>query len=308
MNTLHFKYAVEVERCGSITQAAENLFMAQPNLSKSIKELEDHMGFPIFSRTSRGVVPTARGREFLVYARSILSQLQAIETLSTRHDDAMQRFSLSMPRAGYVLACFSQLVDTLDKGSPLDIRVRQDSALRTINDVADGHFQLGVIRFQSGNESAFMDYIRDKSLKCELIWEYDALLLMSSQHPLARHAAITPEDLTPYTEITHGDASVPYLPAPDARPTDGTSRIQVNDLLEQHLLLSRIPDAYVWSTPDPADLRKRYDLIQRRCAHPDKRMKDVLIYPASYQLSALDQKFFALLRDAAAQMSVQIVL
>ena len=39
MNTLHFKYAVEVERCGSITQAAENLYMAQPNLSKSIKEL-----------------------------------------------------------------------------------------------------------------------------------------------------------------------------------------------------------------------------------------------------------------------------
>ena len=45
MNTLHFKYAVEVERCGSITQAAENLYMAQPNLSKSIKELEDTLGF-----------------------------------------------------------------------------------------------------------------------------------------------------------------------------------------------------------------------------------------------------------------------
>ena len=34
MNTLHFKYAVEVEKTGSISQAAENLFMAQPNLSK----------------------------------------------------------------------------------------------------------------------------------------------------------------------------------------------------------------------------------------------------------------------------------
>ena len=88
MNTLHFKYAVEVERCGSITQAAENLYMAQPNLSKSIKELEDTLGFQIFARTSRGVVPTARGREFLVYARGILNQLQAMEALSQRHDDA----------------------------------------------------------------------------------------------------------------------------------------------------------------------------------------------------------------------------
>ena len=55
MNTLHFKYAVEVERCGSITQAAENLYMAQPNLSKSIKELEDTLGFQIFARTARGM-------------------------------------------------------------------------------------------------------------------------------------------------------------------------------------------------------------------------------------------------------------
>ena len=46
MNTLYFKYAVEVEQTRSITQAAENLFMAQPNLSKAIKELEEYYGIP----------------------------------------------------------------------------------------------------------------------------------------------------------------------------------------------------------------------------------------------------------------------
>ena len=44
MNTLHFKYAVEVEKTRSITQAADNLYMAQPNLSKAIRELEDTLG------------------------------------------------------------------------------------------------------------------------------------------------------------------------------------------------------------------------------------------------------------------------
>lgn len=61
MNTLHFKYAVEVERTGSITQAADNLYMAQPNLSKAIKELEDTLGITVFKRTSRGMVPTKKG-------------------------------------------------------------------------------------------------------------------------------------------------------------------------------------------------------------------------------------------------------
>ena len=68
MNTLHLKYAVEVERTRSISKAAENLFMAQPNLSKAIKELEDSLGITIFQRTSKGVVPTQQGAEFLKYA------------------------------------------------------------------------------------------------------------------------------------------------------------------------------------------------------------------------------------------------
>ena len=55
MNTIQFKYAIEVERTGSISQAAENLYMAQPNLSKAIRELEESLGFTVFERTPRGV-------------------------------------------------------------------------------------------------------------------------------------------------------------------------------------------------------------------------------------------------------------
>ena len=55
MNVVHLKYAVEVEKTGSISQAAENLFMAQPNLSKAIKELENNLGITIFKRTSKAV-------------------------------------------------------------------------------------------------------------------------------------------------------------------------------------------------------------------------------------------------------------
>ena len=76
MNIIQFKYAIEVERTGSISQAAENLYMAQPNLSKAIRELEETLGFPVFERTSRGVVPTRRGEEFLKLARGVLLQVE----------------------------------------------------------------------------------------------------------------------------------------------------------------------------------------------------------------------------------------
>ena len=69
MNIAHLKYAVEVEKTASITKAAENLFMGQPNLSRGIKELEETLGVKIFKRTSKGIVPTPQGEELLGYAK-----------------------------------------------------------------------------------------------------------------------------------------------------------------------------------------------------------------------------------------------
>lgn len=64
MNTLHFKYAVEVEKTRSITQAADNLYMAQPNLSKAIRELEDTLGSTIFERTQKALSRQKRAPSF----------------------------------------------------------------------------------------------------------------------------------------------------------------------------------------------------------------------------------------------------
>lgn len=82
MNTALFKYALEVEKTNSISRAAENLFMAQPNLSKAIKELEESVGFSVFRRTSKGVVPTENGKILLKYAAHIMEQLDEIEKIA----------------------------------------------------------------------------------------------------------------------------------------------------------------------------------------------------------------------------------
>ena len=74
MNILHLKYAVEIAKTKSISRAAENLYMGQPNLSRAIKELEDNLNITIFNRNSKGITITPEGEEFLQYARRIISQ------------------------------------------------------------------------------------------------------------------------------------------------------------------------------------------------------------------------------------------
>ena len=72
MNVLHMKYAVEIANAGSINKASEQLFIAQPNLSRAIKELESDLGITIFERSSKGIKTTPEGEEFIGYAKTIL--------------------------------------------------------------------------------------------------------------------------------------------------------------------------------------------------------------------------------------------
>ena len=81
MNVHQLKCAVEVARFGSISRAAENLYISQPFLSKIIRELEGDLGIDIFNRTSRGVIPTRRGEEFLIHAQALLDQMEELESL-----------------------------------------------------------------------------------------------------------------------------------------------------------------------------------------------------------------------------------
>ena len=93
MNILHLKYAVEVAKTKSISKAAENLYMGQPNLSRAIKELEESLGIIIFERNTKGITVTPDGEEFLQYARRIISQVEEIEDLYKNSKTKKQRFS-----------------------------------------------------------------------------------------------------------------------------------------------------------------------------------------------------------------------
>ena len=115
MNTLHIKYAIEVERTGSISRAADNLFMGQPNLSKAIRELEDTVGFKILKRTSHGVKPTHKGELFLQHAHLIVSQLDEISNLNTGSDKLSGRFTLTVPDSNYIASAVSSFLSEISR-------------------------------------------------------------------------------------------------------------------------------------------------------------------------------------------------
>ena len=121
MNLLHLKYAIEIEKTQSINKAAENLYMGQPNLSRAIKELERSMGVEIFQRTSKGMIPTPEGIEFLGYAKKILAQVDQVENLFSKNNRNTQKFSISVPRSSYISSAFVNFCSKIDEDKRAEI-------------------------------------------------------------------------------------------------------------------------------------------------------------------------------------------
>ncbi len=295
MNTQHFRYALEVEKTGSITQAAENLFMGQPNLSKSIKELEDTLGIVIFKRTSRGVVPTAKGKAFLRYAKSILSQIDEMQSVCHDDNPERQRLNVCVPRGSYVSWAAMQFVASLDSSRPIDVNLGETTSIDGVNMVADGVFSMGIIRYQTSYETYFRDFLRDKGLLFETVWEFENLAAMSASHPLADRERLSLSDLAPYTEITHGDCNVPYINVAQSEnlslALSGKKVINLYEGTSQYAMLSMMTDAFMWVSPTPEEILSRFNLVQKKCDASAHKYKDVLIYRDGIRFSDLDRRF-----------------
>ena len=294
MNILHMKYAVEVARLGSLNKAAETLLIAQPNISRSIKELEADLGITIFNRSAKGMVMTPEGEEFIGYAQEILKQIDQVEMLYKKGTPKKQKFSISVPRACYISAAFAEFSKCLNV-DPAEVFYKETNSQRTIHNVLNSDYKLGIIRYAENYDKYFKLMLEEKGLCYEMVAEFSYVLIMSRKHPLAEKKEITFDDLPPYIEIAHADPYVPSLPlakvVKEELPDNIDRRIFIFERASQFDLLSENPETFMWVSPASQKVLDRYDLVQRKCVDNKKVYKDVLIYREGYKLTKLDKQF-----------------
>ncbi len=294
MNVLHMKYAVEVAKLGSLNKAAESLLIAQPNISRSIKELESDLGISIFNRSARGMELTAEGEEFIGYAQSILKQLDEVELHYKQGSPKKQRFSVSVPRACYISDAFAEFSKCLSDDAA-EIFYKETNSQRTINNVLNKDYKLGIIRYAENYDKFFKSMLEEKGLAYEMVAEFSYVLLMSKDNPLSQKQQITFDDLPPYVEIAHADPYVPSLPlskvVKEELPDNIERRIFIFERASQFDLLSENPETFMWVSPAPQKILDRYNLVQKTCVDNKRIYKDVLIYREGYKLTNLDRQF-----------------
>ena len=295
------KYAVEVARLGSLNKAAETLMIAQPNISRSIKELEADLGITIFQRSAKGMVLTPDGEEFLDYARDVLSRIDKLERSYRDGSHKKRKFSISVPRACYISSAIAAFSKTIGD-APAEIYYKETNSKKTVHMLLENECKLGIIRYAENYDKHYKSMLEEKGLVGELVAEFSYVLIMSRDNPLASKEIITYDDLSPYIEIAHADPYVPTLSMSkvfrEELPDKIGQRIFVYERASQFDLLSENPKTFMWVSPASQQILDRYNLVQRVCEGNKKVYKDVLIYHKGYRLSKLDKDFVTALCEA----------
>lgn len=200
MNTLtlqKMRYLVAVADIGSVTGAAKALFVSQPSLTKTIREVEDEVGFHIYKRTARGILTTHKGEEFLAYARQVLEQADLLQGKFLQKESGKRLFAISSQHYSFAVRAFADLIRE-HEGDIYDFSFRETETYAIIEDVAEMRSALGILYINEFNESVLKKLFRERDCEFTEIVEARPHVFLSREHPLADRSFVRLSDLQAY--------------------------------------------------------------------------------------------------------------
>ena len=218
MRIEQLRHVVEITRCGSMRQAALNLYISQPNLSVSIQNLEEEVGYQIFTRSSRGMQLTKAGKAFVDYAAPIVSQFERLTNLKQDIGQLQSNyFSVAILPYRYLTEAAIQLYNR-HLATPIHLSLMDGDRSSIIEMVANNEVELGVLGIFSPFYEEMMRQLEEKELRFVRLDQIKVCALIGKAHPqfYSENDYITCEELRGKTFVGFDEMeSGPFSPLPD---------------------------------------------------------------------------------------------
>ena len=196
MTLQQLKYALTIADCGSMNEAAKQLFISQPSLSETMKELETEIGLDIFLRSNLGIVITPEGEEFLGYARQVTEQFGLLQS---KYIDkkVKEKFSVSTQHYTFAVKAFVETVKQIGM-EQYEFAVHETTTISVIENVKNFKSEIGVLYENDFNEKVLNKMFKENGLEFVELFSCDTFVYLWSGHPLAKQDVITMEELDEY--------------------------------------------------------------------------------------------------------------
>ena len=230
MTLQQLKYVITVAETGTITEAANKLYISQPSLTNAIHELEKEMNIVIFNRTNKGISLSREGNDFLGYARQVLEQAAILEDKYKRNHGGKKQFCVSTQHYSFAVNAFVDLVKEYGQDE-YDFSLRETQTYEIIEDVVRMKSELGILFMNDFNEKVIGKLLKSHDLEFHLLFTAKPHVFISREHPLARQSVITNKELEqyPYLSFEQGEHNSFYFSEEIFSTTARKKNIRVRD-------------------------------------------------------------------------------
>ena len=197
MTIQQLKYTITIANQGSFNKASEVLYISQPSLTESIKELEKELNITIFYRSGKGVTLTNEGVEFLAYARELYGQFENVLERYGENESRKKIFSVSTQHYTFAVKSFVELVKKLDT-SEFEFAIREEQTQKIIDDVINMNSEIGILYLSSFNMPVIGKLLRQNHLEFHELISCEAYVYLWKGHPLAHNERISFDELKDY--------------------------------------------------------------------------------------------------------------
>lgn len=291
MELRHLRYFLAVCEEMNITKAAEKLMIAQPPLSRQIKDLEDEIGTPLFIRRHHSLQLTEEGVRFRNYANRIVTLAdRSVEDIKEMHTGLRGTVYIAEVE-GKAPRLAATYISAFSKKYPLvQYSIWNGNSDEVTARVRNGLADLAII----------MEPYDPQGLHSEVIYKEPWIAMFSPDHPiastkgttiklekLADHDLIIPSRGSRLQEISDWFAPLGITPKIKARISNATIAYE---LCKQNVGVAIYPAA-------AGDLIHGENVLIRKITHPQHMASYVLIYPDSHPLSPVADKFIEFIRN-----------
>lgn len=197
MTLQQLKYAITIADSNSMNEAAKRLFISQPSLSSSIRDLEEELGIELFIRSSRGILPTPDGMEFIGYARQVLGQFRLIEDRYIEKKEIKKKFSVSTQHYTFAVKAFVELVKKIGMDE-YECAIHETKTYDVISDVKNFKSEIGILYLNDFNRKVLQKLFKENGLEFTELFSCRTYVYLWRGNPLAEKERITFEDLEEY--------------------------------------------------------------------------------------------------------------
>ena len=253
------RYVLAIAKCGSFSEAAKQLFIAQSSLSLGIKSLEKELDIQIFNRSGNGVFLTDEGAEFIRYAEQLC---QNSDLIAERYGKRIQqKLYIATQHYDFIADIFGQLLKETDSEG-YRFSIREIETYQVIRDVQTAYSDIGIIAIKDSNFEIMKRYLAGRKLQFTPVHSVLPHVFLRKEHPLAERKRLTCEELKdyPYVSYAQGEHDSAYFTEElmDASAVDKHVEISDRATLMNVLMVT---DAYTVGTGIMPSALNRGDIV-----------------------------------------------